>query len=149
MIYPATLLVASLFVVAMMMIWVVPKITTIFVSSDQELPFITRIMIGLSEFTQNYGLFIAGFIVLSIIVLLWLLRDPERKQRWHAMMLNLPWLGRWTKMANIADWSRSLGCIAGQRCSGISGLKDFFYGCKQSVSAWKNGSSDREYASWQ
>ena len=39
MIYPATLLVASLLVIAMMMVWVVPKITAIFVSSDRELPY--------------------------------------------------------------------------------------------------------------
>ena len=123
MIYPATLLVASLFVVAMMMIWVVPKITTIFVSSGQELPLITRIMISLSEFTQSYGLSIASLIVLSIIIFLWLLRDPVRKQRWHGMMLNLPWLGRWTKMANIADWSRSLGMLLANGVPALAALK--------------------------
>lgn len=123
MIYPATLLVASLFVVAMMMIWVVPKITTIFVSSGQELPLITRIMISLSEFTQSYGLSIASLIMLSIIVFLWLLRDPERKQRWHGMMLNLPWLGRWAKMANIADWSRSLGMLLASGVPALAALK--------------------------
>ena len=80
-------------------------------------------MIGLSEFTQNYGLFIAGFILLLIVVLLGLLRDPERKRRWHAMMLNLPWLGRWTKMANIADWSRSLGVLLGNGVRALAALK--------------------------
>ncbi len=123
MIYPATLLVASLLVVAMMMVWVVPKITAIFASSDRELPLITRIMIGLSEFTQDFGLYIVGLIVVLVVIFLWLLRDPERKRRWHGMVLNLPWLGRWTRMANIADWSRSLGVLLGNGVPALASLK--------------------------
>lgn len=123
MIYPATLLVASLLVVAMMMIWVVPKITAIFASSDRELPFITQIMIGLSEFTLDYGLYVVGLVLALALLFLWLLKDPERKQRWHAMVLNLPWLGRWTRMANIADWSRSLGVLLGNGVPALAALK--------------------------
>lgn len=39
------------------------------------------------------------------------------------MMLNLPWLGRWTKMANIADWSRSLGMLLANGVPALAALK--------------------------
>ena len=58
MIYPATLISTSIIVVAIMMVWVVPKITAIFASSNRELPLVTRIVINVSEFTQSYGLFV-------------------------------------------------------------------------------------------
>ncbi len=44
LIYPATLLATSLIVVSIMMVWVVPKITAIFISSKRELPFMTRVV---------------------------------------------------------------------------------------------------------
>ena len=42
LIYPATLVGTSIIVVAIMMVWVVPKITAIFDSSNRELPLITQ-----------------------------------------------------------------------------------------------------------
>ena len=57
----------------------------------------------------------------TIVVLLELL--GTRARRWHAMMLNLPWLGRWTKMANIADWSRGLGVLLGNGVPALAALK--------------------------
>jgi general secretion pathway protein F len=123
MIYPATLISTSIIVVAIMMVWVVPKITAIFISSNRELPLVTRIVINLSEFTQSYGLF-------SLIVLVGLylgfaraMQDTQRKQRWHRFMLTMPGLGRWIRMANIADWSRSLGVLLSNGVPALAALK--------------------------
>ena len=123
LIYPATLISTSIIVVAIMMVWVVPKITAIFVSSNRELPLITRIVIGLSDFTQHYGIYLLLVIVAAALVFVRLMRDPVRKQRWHAIILNMPGLGRWTLMANIADWSRSLGVLLNNGVPALAALK--------------------------
>ncbi len=123
LIYPATLIGTSIIVVAIMMVWVVPKITAIFISSNRELPLITRIVIGLSDFTQHYGIYLLLIIIAAALVFMRLMRDPVRKQRWHAMILNMPGLGRWTLMANIADWSRSLGVLLNNGVPALAALK--------------------------
>jgi len=69
LIYPATLVGTSIIVVAIMMVWVVPKITAIFDSSNRELPFITQVVIGLSEFTQQYGLYLLAAVIAGFFVL--------------------------------------------------------------------------------
>ena len=123
LIYPATLLGASMLVVSMMMVWVVPKITAIFISSNRELPTITKIIIAISDFTQQYGLYL---LLLGLILggtISWLLRDDGRRKRWHQVVLGLPGLGRWTTMANIADWSRSLGVLLGNGVPALAALK--------------------------
>ena len=122
LIYPATLIGTSIIVVAIMMVWVVPKITAIFISSNRELPLITRIVIGLSDFTQHYGIYLLLIIIAAALVFMRLMRDPVRKQRWHAMILNMPGLGRWTLMANIADWSRSLGVLLNNGVPALAAL---------------------------
>jgi len=123
MIYPATLISTSIIVVAIMMIWVVPKITAIFISSNRELPFITRVVINLSEFTQSYGLFLLIVLVGLYLGFARAMQDPQRKQRWHRFMLTMPGLGRWIRMANIADWSRSLGVLLSNGVPALAALK--------------------------
>ena len=58
LIYPFALLATSLVVVVIMMIWVVPKITIIFANSDRELPLVTQLVMGLSNFTTEYGIYV-------------------------------------------------------------------------------------------
>ena len=98
MIYPATLIATSIIVVGIMMVWVVPKITAVFTSSNRELPLITRIIINISEFTQSYGLFLLLAVGLLYLGFSQAMRDPQRKRRWHEFMLTLPGLGRWIRI---------------------------------------------------
>jgi general secretion pathway protein F len=123
LIYPATLLGASLLVVAMMMVWVVPKITAIFISSNRELPTITKIIIAISDFTQDHSLMMLLIGIIVAAVSSWLLRDDGRRTRWHQIILGMPGLGRWTTMANVADWSRSLGVLLGNGVPALAALK--------------------------
>ena len=123
MIYPATLISTSIIVVAIMMVWVVPKITAIFISSNRELPLITRIVVNLSEFTQSYGLFVLILLVGLYLGFVQATKDPQRNQRWHEFMLTMPGLGRWIRMANIADWSRSLGVLLSNGVPALAALK--------------------------
>jgi general secretion pathway protein F len=53
----------------------------------------------------------------------WLLRDDGRRTRWHQIILGMPGLGRWTTMANVADWSRSLGVLLGNGVPALAALK--------------------------
>ena len=123
MIYPATLISTSIIVVAIMMVWVVPKITAIFTSSNRELPLITRIVINVSEFTQSYGLFVLVVAFGLFALFVQTMKDPKRKERWHELMLSMPGLGRWIRMANIADWSRSLGVLLNNGVPALAALK--------------------------
>ena len=111
LIYPLTLIATSIIVLTVMMLWVVPKITVVFASSNRELPFITKVIIGLSEFTQSYGLYLFVLAVLGFILAQKALKNPIRKERWHAFLLGLPGIGSCLRMSNIADWSRSLGIL--------------------------------------
>jgi general secretion pathway protein F len=123
LVYPATLLGASMLVVSMMMVWVVPKITAIFISSNRELPTITKIIMAISDFVQEYGLMLLLLAILAGVAISWLLKDAGRRTRWHQVVLGIPGLGRWTTMANVADWSRSLGVLLGNGVPALAALK--------------------------
>ncbi|MFA6095455.1 MAG: type II secretion system F family protein [Candidatus Paceibacterota bacterium] len=58
LIYPAFVIFTFVVVMALMLTVVIPKISTILTESGQEVPLYTKIVIGLSGFFVNYGIFI-------------------------------------------------------------------------------------------
>jgi len=123
LIYPVTLISVSIIMVSIMMVWVVPKITAVFASSKRDLPWITEVVVAISNFTQNYGLFIVGFVMLAIVVFNKAMKRPELKLRWHSMILSTPGMGRWVRMADISDWSRNLGVLLSSGVPALAALK--------------------------
>lgn len=122
LIYPAILVVGSISVVAFMMVWVVPRITQVFISSRAELPLITQIVVSVSNFFTSYGLYILLAIASAVAVFMLAMTRPGLKQAWHRKLLGFPGLGKWMLMANLADWSRSLGTLLQSGVPALSAL---------------------------
>ena len=92
--YPSFMVVISLFMIVFMLTFVVPQITGIFASMDQELPKATLFVIAAGDFfSQNFQLILVFiFIVITIFVLL---RKKSYKFAYFidALLLKLPLFG--------------------------------------------------------
>lgn len=111
--YPLLLAAIAIAVVAGLLTWVVPQIVGVFESMHQTLPWVTRVLMGLSEFLRSWGwllLIVAIAIALGVRIAL---RRPELRQRWHATLLRLPLIGRLVRAANTARAARTLALLAG------------------------------------
>ena len=65
LVYPVMLTLVAISIVIFLLVSIVPQIVHNFSTLGQTLPPTTQFMIGLSEFLQNWGLFIlAGIVVL-------------------------------------------------------------------------------------
>ncbi|MBT5331506.1 MAG: hypothetical protein HOL48_06985 [Porticoccaceae bacterium] len=115
-------MVGSISVVAFMMVWVVPRITQVFISSRAELPLITQIVVSVSNFFTSYGLYILFAIASAVVIFMLAMTRPDLKQAWHRKLLGFPGLGKWMLMANLADWSRSLGTLLQSGVPALSAL---------------------------
>ncbi|MEI7765787.1 MAG: type II secretion system F family protein, partial [bacterium] len=106
LIYPVFVVVTFFVVMAMMFVVVIPKISTIILSTGQEIPMYTKIVIALSNFFVHYG-----FIVLIAIILLgiwiWRLSSTEKGQIYiDKVKLTIPAVGnlfRKLYLSRIAD----------------------------------------------
>ena len=77
MTYPIVMAVVGVGVVSFMLTYVVPKISELFEDMHQTLPLPTRILIGMSDFLGNYGL----WLLLAILLLfLWMKRSGSKVQ---------------------------------------------------------------------
>lgn len=110
-IYPAILTVMAFLVVTGLLVFVVPQIVEVFNTSGQQLPGITRAMIWLSEFLQNWWL---GLIALGVAIYFAVkkfLSIPANTRRYHLFLLRLPVIGKLVRGLNTARFSRTLSIL--------------------------------------
>ncbi len=112
LIYPIILLVVTLSIVSFLVIFVFPKLISVFASLSIELPATTRIMIFVSQFLLAYG----HFVVIGLILFAIFIRLLFKHAEWfHAavnwVMLYTPVLGSTTTAINSANFSRVLGLL--------------------------------------
>jgi general secretion pathway protein F len=111
--YPALLTLVALGVIIAMLVFVVPGIAEQLTSSGAELPWLTRAVLAVSGFLQDWGLLILLLLVLAAVALVLALRDPARRARFDAALLRVPGLGPWLASVEAVRWSRLLGTMVG------------------------------------
>ena len=111
MVYPLVLTFVSLGIVIALMSFVVPRIVSQFDHTGQTLPAITRGLIWLSDALRDWGVVLAGILVLLVLGVRFLLTKPQMKLNWHNKQLKLPMLGRLIKALNTARLARTLAIL--------------------------------------
>jgi len=122
-IYPAILTIMAFLVVTGLLMFVVPQIVEVFDTSGQELPGITKAMIWVSEFLQNWwGLLflMAGVIYFAIQKFLSI---PYNRRRFHLFLLKLPVVGKLVRGLNTARFSRTLSILSSSGVPVLDALK--------------------------
>jgi type IV pilus assembly protein PilC len=93
--YPTFMIVISLLMISFMLTFVVPQITGIFESMDQELPTPTIVVIAIGDFFSNNFTIILGFIFVFIAMFSILMKKSYAfKYGVHKLMLKLPLFGQ-------------------------------------------------------
>lgn len=123
MIYPIALVVMAVGIVAFMLATVVPRIVNVFQNMSADLPLLTRILIGLSDFLrERWPLLIVGIAALGYGIW-WLLQRDGPRRRWHRILLSLPLTSRLTRGINTARFTRTLSILAGSGVPILDALK--------------------------
>ncbi len=111
MIYPCIILGAMLTMVTFMMIFVIPKVTSLLQEYKVDLPLATKILIIVSNILSNFGLILLPL----LIILFWLfrrfIRTPQGSWWWDGLLLNLPWLNQIIKEFNLARFARAMSSL--------------------------------------
>jgi len=109
MIYPVFMMVVSGGILAFLMSFVVPKISRIFENTGNTLPILTRWLLAISQFMQQYWW--AALFLIGISVWGFSRSYQAKKEVFDAYFLRLPVLGRLIMQLNIARFARTLGLL--------------------------------------
>ncbi|WP_306253957.1 type II secretion system inner membrane protein GspF [Parvularcula sp. IMCC14364] len=111
LIYPAALAVIATLVISGMMIFIVPKIVEQFDTMGAQLPLVTRLVIGVSGFLQNWGIWLLIVTVLAVMGFWRALSIPAMRLRVDTFLLRLPVFGRLAKGMDAARFARTLSTL--------------------------------------
>jgi general secretion pathway protein F len=121
--YPVVLAFVATFVVFALMIFVVPKVVEQFEDVGQELPLLTRMVIGLSEFLANWWWALILAMVAFALLAARALRDEALRLRFDRSLLRLPVFGRLLRDLHAARMARTLSTMVASRLPLLEGLK--------------------------
>ena len=111
MIYPAVMVVVGAAIMFVLMIKVIPNITSMFAQTGKTLPLNTRFLIATSKFLgQNILWILISIAVFGVVFAKWK-SSKDGKQVWHRFTLKLPMIGQLVRTVNISRFSRTLGTM--------------------------------------
>jgi general secretion pathway protein F len=121
--YPAMLTLVAVLIIVGLMTYVIPKVVEQFQQIGQDLPLLTRIVIGISDVLANYGLVLLALIVLASVILARLMKGEAFRLRFDAWLLRLPLVGRLLRDLNAARLARTLATIIDNGMPLLNGLQ--------------------------
>ncbi|AJQ95875.1 type II secretion system inner membrane protein GspF [Gynuella sunshinyii] len=110
-VYPTILVVIAFSIVVYLLNTVVPKILDVFISSNQELPKPTQILLSVSDFVRAYWLGMVVLVILLIFFNIWWGRTPGRKKIKDRFKLKLPLIGKMIKGFSTARFASTLATL--------------------------------------
>lgn len=113
--YPAIVLSTAVFVVLFMLNYVVPMFQDIFKQNKMELPFITRMIVKASAFTQSYG-WLLILLIIAIILSARLLKDnPVYTKNIHYLLMKIPVMGPFMIKVNLAQFTQAVTLLTASK----------------------------------
>ncbi|MCY3987599.1 MAG: type II secretion system inner membrane protein GspF [Gammaproteobacteria bacterium] len=109
--YPMVLTVFSLAIVSLMLVYVVPQVTPVFVDSGVELPLLTRVLIAVSDFARAWGWLALLAAAAGCGLLARALRLPAARLKLHRLLLRTPLFGALSRELNSARLMQSLSTL--------------------------------------
>lgn len=111
LIYPAFILVVFFAVIALIVIFVIPQLGDFLRETEQELPFITKLVLSASEFLKSRGWIVILIFILLIILLYRLIKTKGGKRIYNQNILKLPVAKSFLKKLYLARFALNLSTL--------------------------------------
>jgi general secretion pathway protein F len=109
--YPVLMTIIATVLVGVLMVAVVPKVTSIFENLGHELPWYTSLLILVSDIVAGYWWLIIGSIVGFIYIFQRWVSTESGRRTWDNFKLSVPLFGRLNLLVAVARFSRTLATL--------------------------------------
>lgn len=120
LIYPAIIIIGMGIVGLIMMIFVIPRLTTLYDEFDAELPTPTKILIGLSNFIVRFWPFVLLLVIGAIYGFSQYRKTKKGREKTDQLIFKLPIIGDLQRQVMLTEVTRTLSLMVG---SGVSILE--------------------------
>jgi type IV pilus assembly protein PilC len=122
LIYPAVILVAMVGIAVLMLTYILPRITSVFIDMEVTLPPLTRFLIAMSEFLRVHWLATIILVVIAVIGIRIAAKTDVGRHFLNWLVLRLPIVGNIVVKVNCARFSRIYSSLLKSGISVVSAL---------------------------
>jgi type IV pilus assembly protein PilC len=109
--YPVIVFIAAIVVVAILVTKVFPTFASLYSQFGATLPLATRMLIGITHWTNHYGLYLLVVVLVAVVAIYVYIRTPAGKYRWDALMLRVPVIGRIVHLSELSRCCRTMSML--------------------------------------
>jgi type IV pilus assembly protein PilC len=109
--YPFIIVLVAVIVVIILVTFVLPAFTGMYKQFNVELPLMTRILIGITDWASKYGVYLIIGILVAAFAVYFYIRTPGGKRWWDATVLKLPVLGRIVHLGELGRCCRTMALL--------------------------------------
>jgi len=111
MIYPLFIIIMVISVMILMMLFVIPQLTSVLEESGAQLPMSTQFLINTSKFLQHFAIFLIPLIIALVAFLRYFFKTPKGKRLWDKFILKAPVFGSLFQNLYLVRFTRSLSTL--------------------------------------
>lgn len=109
--YPLFVLIVIFIIITLMIFFVFPRLSAVLKKSGQELPVMTKLVLGGAAFLREWGWLVLIGIIGSIFGLVSYLKTESGKKLWDRISLKIPILGGFFKKIYLSRFARNLSTL--------------------------------------
>ena len=109
--YPAIVVFVGIIVIFGLMTFVVPQFVEILKESNQKIPWVTQVVMDVSDFFINYTLFLIALIIAGTMLFLNYIKTDQGKQEWDRFTMHAPLFGMLVIKGNLSSFTRTLATM--------------------------------------
>jgi type IV pilus assembly protein PilC len=109
--YPVVVAIVAFIVITILITFVLPAFTDLYHTLGADLPATTRLLISLSDWLIDYGVFLLlGIVALAIVGIIYI-RTPVGKYQFDKLMLTMPVIGRINLLSELSRCCRTIALL--------------------------------------
>ncbi len=123
LIYPLFIIFVFSFVVAFLLIFVIPDLVEMIEELDADMPFVTQLVITSSDFVVNWGPIVLPALIISFIVFLRVIKTEKGKKIFDSAILQIPLFGEFIKKVNLTYFAESMSTLVSSGLDMVQALE--------------------------
>lgn len=123
LLYPGIIMSAMVIVGVLMLVFVVPTLTSTFRELKVDLPASTKAIIAVSDFLSNHSILAFGIFIVVAGLLVMIFKTPRGKRAGETVILRIPVIGELVKKTNAARTGRTLSSLLSSGVDMVEAIK--------------------------
>lgn len=153
LVYPVVIIIVAIFVIAGILIFIIPKFMEFFASSGQKPPMLTQLVVDLSHSLTSQWYVYLGVAIGGPMALMQYVKTPEGRDNFDRLLFKAPVFGEVIQKSAIARLTRTLGTLLSSgvglieaidiaaKTSGNVVVEQALLRCKESVTSGRSFSA--------